>query len=409
MNAPRPARWPILVALGLLLAATGTLLWLRGRLLAEEDSAVAGTVRLFEKVDVLGRPENRQVRFRDIEALVSAVEAGDLVIELRATKNVANLGEVTVVPFAADLSQPGWREAVPWHRLPVGAGPDGWLYFRLDARGRVAVDAVILAFSALFLIGLGALLLRQRDRETLLSRTVVELEERRAEVIRLERLALAGQLSANIFHDLKKPVLNIKHEVDDARETGPSPELLSTLSQQTELFLRMMRELGFEDFVRGGRDVAEWCDVRDAVDRALRLVRYERRDVRVEVTAEEGVPLVMAVPHRLVQVFSNLALNAFQAMQGKGELRISIGAQGPRCIVQVRDSGPGIPAEIRDSLFSPFATTRAEQGGSGLGLYICRKIVTDLGGTITLEPPVPGTGAAFRVEFPAETGSLAAR
>lgn len=409
MNAPRPARWPILVALGLLLAATATLLWLRGRLLREEESAIAGTVRLFAEVDALGRPENRQVRFRDVEALVNAVEASDLVIELRASKNVAGLGEVTVVPFAADLAQPGWRDDGAWHRLPVGRGPDGWLYFRLDARGRLAVDSVIMAFSALFLIGIGALLMRQRERETLLSRTVVELEERRAEVIRLERLALAGQLSANIFHDLKKPVLNIKHEVDDARDSGPSPELLETLAQQTELFLRMMRELGFEDFVRGGRDVAEWCDLRDAVERALRLVRYERRDVEVILDAEEGVPLVMAVPHRLVQLFSNLALNAFQAMQGRGTLRIGIRAGESRCTVVLADSGPGIPPTLREALFSPFATTRAEQGGSGLGLYICRKIVTDLGGTITLDETAGGGGAVFRLELPAEPGSLAPR
>ncbi len=408
MTPPRPARWPLLVALGLLLAATATLLWLRGRLLREEESAIAGTVRLFERVDALGRPENRQIRFREVEALVSAVEAGDLVIELRAAKNVAGLGEVTVVPFHADLSQPGWRDAAPWHRLAVGPGPDGWLYFRLDPRGRLAVDAVIAAFSALFLIGIGALLLRQRDRETLLGRTVVELEERRAEVIRLERLALAGQLSANILHDLKKPVLNIKHEVDDARESGPTPELLEALAQQTELFLGMMRELGFEDFVRGGRDVAEWCDVGDAVQRALRLVRYERRDVEVSVAAAGDVPLVMAVPHRLVQLFSNLALNSFQAMQGRGRLEVSILAEGARCIVEVRDSGPGIPESMRGRLFVPFATSRADQGGSGLGLYICRRIVTDLGGSITLAPAAPGAGATFRVELPAGAGSLAA-
>lgn len=402
MKQARPAAWPLLLALALLLGATATLLWLRGRLVRQEQSTLDDAVRLFEGTDVLGRPENRQVRFEAIDQLASAFLARDLLVDIRVTKSVLGRGEVTLHPFSADLSEPDWRTRADWEKKSVGSGPDGWLYFRVDRTGRHAVDGVVAAFAALFVAGLGAILLRQRGSEVLLSRTVGELEERRAEVIRLERLALAGQLSANILHDLKKPILNIKHEVDDAidSKSAPDADLLPMLRQQTDLFLQMIRDLGFEDFVRSDGDQAEWCDISEAIARSLRLVRYERRDVVVSFDPPESMPLVFAVPHRLVQLYSNIALNAFQAMEGKGDLRIEVSRVGSSVVATFEDTGPGIAPEVRPRLFTAFATTRGTTGGSGLGLYICQKIATELGGSIVAEECPHG--ARFRIELPAE-------
>lgn len=405
MSTRRPARWPILLSLALMLSATATLMWLRDRLERQERSTLLGAVRLFESTEALGRPESRQLRFSTVESLAQAIEAADLVTELRILKAVDQGRWVTVYPYSADLIDPGWHERAEWTRLEVGAAarPSGVLHFRLDNSNLRAVDRAIGVFAVAFVIGLGVLIFRQQEKEAQLGRTVDELEARRAEVIGLERLALAGQLSANIFHDLKKPILNIKHEVDDALEapTQDTPELLGAIRQQTELFLTMMRDLGFEDFVRGGGEASEWCDLSEAIARSLRLVRYEQGDVEVTVSESGAMPLVFGQPHRLVQLFSNLALNAFQAMKGKGSLTILLVGSGDSCVVTFGDTGPGISELQRAKLFTPFSTTRASEGGSGLGLYISRKIVADLGGTIRLLEQ--GPGATFEIKLRGES------
>jgi signal transduction histidine kinase len=405
MTQRRPARWPILLSLALMLSATATLVWLRDRLERQERSTLLGAVRLFESTEALGRPESRQLKFSTVESLAHAIEESEFVTELRVMKAMNEGSWPTVYPFSAALLEPSWSETPGWVYLPVGGSGNqvGALFFKLDNSNLRAVDRAIGVFAVAFMIGLGVLIFRQQEKEAQLGRTVDELEARRAEVIGLERLALAGQLSANIFHDLKKPILNIKHEVDDALESQAqdAPELLTAIRQQTELFLTMMRDLGFEDFVRGGGDTSEWCDLAEGIARSLRLVRYERGDVEVTVTETGAMPLVFGPPHRLVQLFSNLALNAFQAMKGKGTLTISLVGSGESCVVTFGDSGPGISETQRAKLFTPFSTTRASEGGSGLGLYISRKIVADLGGTIRLLNS--GPGATFEITLRGES------
>jgi signal transduction histidine kinase len=405
MTTPRPARWPLALSLLLVLAALATLLWLRARLMDRERETLAAAARLFETTDVLGAPESLALRFDDVESLARAVEAGDLVAEVRVAKLGIDGRERTVRPFHADLATPDWRTApgAAWTVLPIGEPPRGRLYLRLDGANLAAVNRAIGAFALFFVVGLGVLIARAQKKEADLGRAASELEERRAEVVRLERLALAGQLSANILHDIKKPVLNIKHEVADALEgAAPPPGLLREVAAQTDLFFAMLRDLGYEDFVRGGiADEAEWCDLPTAVARSLRLVKYERRDVQVEVIEESAAPLVFAPPRRLVQLFSNLALNAFQALGGKGRLRITVSAADGAAVVLVEDDGPGIAPALRPELFRAFATTRAAEGGSGLGLYICATIAKDLGGSIEAVGSALG-GAAFRVTLPGE-------
>lgn len=399
---PRVPRWPLLLAMAMLIAALGTFLWLRGRLIDGERGVLAGTVRRFEVTRLLGRPESLSIIFGDVETLVRASE-NDLITRIYVTKRTLDGKEITVVPHFADLTEPSWREQGGWVRMSVGDPPVGYLYMRINNASIRAVNGAITLLSVLLIGGFAVLLVRQRGKERQLGKTLIELETRKAEVIHLERLALAGQLSANIFHDIKKPVLNIKHEVSDAL-AGPGlpPEkVYRVIEEQTDLFLQMLRDLGMESFVRANAQAPEWCDLAEAVDRALKLVRYEQGGIETIVNfAPGGHYLIKSHPHRLIQLFSNLALNAFQAMGERGELLITAASDSGRIRVTVEDSGPGIPLERRGEIFAPFFTTRAQSGGSGLGLYICLSIVRDNGGTLLLAEKSALGGACFVIEFP---------
>ncbi|MCC5878102.1 MAG: hypothetical protein JJU11_17930 [Candidatus Sumerlaeia bacterium] len=393
----------MIVTLVMLGAVLATLLWLRDRLIEGEENLVQGTVLRFESTEVLGRPEAPGIVFADVETLAEA-STGSFIREIYVTKSVLGRGEITIHPFHADLADPDWRENRPWLRLPVGEGPDGYLYLDLNMATLRAVNGAIGLVLVLLVGGFGFLILRQRQKEARLDEVIQELESNRAQVIQLERLALAGQLSANVFHDIKKPVLNIKHESSDHLEgDGRQPsEVLRAAREQTTLFLEMLRDLGMESFVNARTDEQEWCSLPDLVERSLRLVRYEQEDIEIQTvyTPPDGAFLIKAPPHRMVQVFSNLILNAFQAMGGTGQLYIHVESVGKGSIVRMEDSGPGIDPSRRDDLFSPFVTTRAGEGGSGLGLYISRSIITEIGGTIRIDTPQKLGGACFLMELP---------
>lgn len=396
------SRWPVAVAMVLLVGALSATLWLRAQLVSQQAEALDSLVRRLDAAGTLGRPESRSLSFADLEAFALSSESR-FVRHVRIVKRTENGDLLTVHPYAADLTEPHWREGATWLLLPVGKGPDGYLFLDVDHSTLRAVNAVVGLIAVLLAGGLGLLLLRQRGSEVQISRLTEELEQRQAQVIHLERLALAGQLSANIFHDIKKPVLNIKHEVVDALDgmSGTPEEVFRMVRTQTELFLEMLREIGMESFVNATAQEREWCDLREVAERSLRLVRYEQGDVEVTVRFDAGSEyLLKAVPHRLVQLLSNLFLNAFQAMDGTGRLLVTGIERDGRLLLTVEDSGPGIPPDKREELFKPFVTTRAATGGSGLGLYISRSIVQDLGGTLVVDKSEELGGARFRMDLP---------
>jgi signal transduction histidine kinase len=275
--------------------------------------------------------------------------------------------------------------------------PRGYLYFRLIPWKRWVTPLTFL-LAALNVLLLSVILLVWLSRVSArYVQSQSELEQKKLELIQLEQLALAGRLSAGLLHDLKKPVIHIREEASEE----PTPATLRDIREQSELFLSMLRESGLEGFARRRATEEECCDVIDLVERSLRLVAYERNDVEVAREFDEATPMVWGRPTRLMQVFSNLILNAYQAMRGRGKLTVKIGAvvenEGRKAVVTFADTGPGIPPENRERVFEPFFTEGKE--GSGLGLYISRTIVEDLGGRIEVEE-VAAPGASFKVVLP---------
>jgi signal transduction histidine kinase len=240
---------------------------------------------------------------------------------------------------------------------------------------------------------------------------VEQLEER--ERLR-DRLAAVGEMAAVIAHEVKNPLAGIEVMAGLLRRKMPdAPDaqvVLSDIINEAKMANAIVQEV--LDFVRPIRLQVEHTQVADAVQGAIQLAdtKARRGTVAVNVTLSDGLPQIRADQHQLTQVFTNLLMNAYEAMGGKGHVTISAerirledGGDGSDAVlVQFADDGPGIPQDVAEKVFDPFFTTKAQ--GSGLGLAIVRKIVDAHDGRIDLRT-APGQGTTMRVTLPVTGGN----
>ena len=238
------------------------------------------------------------------------------------------------------------------------------------------------------------------------------LEHIQAEARRSERLAALGQLSAGLAHEIRNPLGVIKGSAEMLNQKLESSnplasELAGYISTEVNRLSALVTR--FLDFARPQHLDLTPQPVNKIVDRALKAVaaQWSGPQIRIERDYAAALPDVPLDENFAEQVFINLTQNAYDAMVDGGTLRVTIAAaQRDRAQgVEVRfaDTGPGVPAEMREQIFNPFVTTK--QKGVGLGLSIVSKIVDDHGGVLRLEAGV-GPGACFTVFFPLdETGS----
>jgi two-component system NtrC family sensor kinase len=147
-----------------------------------------------------------------------------------------------------------------------------------------------------------------------------------------------------------------------------------------------------------GEEMKE-VDLRQGLESTLELLAYRLTD-RIRVVREYGeIPALQCRPEALNQVFMNLLLNAVQAIPEQGEIRIRTRAQDGGVVVEIEDTGSGIPESDLPRIFQAGFTTRVRGSGTGLGLAICKRIVDDHGGTIGVDSS-PGRGTTFTVRLP---------
>ena len=235
---------------------------------------------------------------------------------------------------------------------------------------------------------------------------VEQLEER--ERLR-DRLAALGEMAAGMAHELKNPLAGIEVMAGLLRRKVPdSPDaqsILTDIINEAKMANAIVQEV--LDFVRPIRLQVEHTAVVTAVQGAIHLAgtKVPRGETEVELDLPAGLPQIQADQHQLTQLFTNLVINAFEAMNGTGRVTISArpfriedGAEGREAVrVEFCDNGPGMPADVADRIFNPFFTTKAQ--GSGLGLAIVRKIIDAHDGRIDLET-TPGAGTTIRVTLP---------
>lgn len=249
---------------------------------------------------------------------------------------------------------------------------------------------------------------RYRALAEALAGTNRQLEQAQAEVRRSERLAALGQLSAGLAHEIRNPLAVIKGSAEMlSGKSEPAPTLARELAGYIVGEVDRLNGIvtRFLDFARPLRVELRPEPVTAVVDRALKAVhdRWPGALVKVERRYAERLPQGMLDSDLCEQVFTNLIVNAYEAMApAGGELRVTMTPalrQGRRGIeVDLQDTGPGVPGDLREQIFNPFFTTK--KSGVGLGLSLVSKIVDEHGGSIRVSGEA-GTGACFSVFLPA--------
>ncbi|WP_437926915.1 HAMP domain-containing sensor histidine kinase [Sorangium sp. So ce291] len=240
-------------------------------------------------------------------------------------------------------------------------------------------------------------------------RYAADLKSAQERLVRSERLASVGRLSAGLAHEIGNPIAAILGLQELLLAGGLTPaeerDFVERMKRETERIHRILRDL--LDFARpaaGEAGEEPSGAVADAVDDVISLVAPQKalRGVELARDVAPDVPPVPLSHGRLVQVLLNLLLNAADAVPragGRVALRASRGADGAARI-EVEDNGPGIAEAVRDTLFEPFITTKQVGEGTGLGLAVCRGLVEAAGGSIGVER-AEGGGARFVVKLPA--------
>lgn len=244
--------------------------------------------------------------------------------------------------------------------------------------------------------------LEQRLRE--LERATAELEAAQEQVVRGARLASVGRLAAGLAHEIGNPLAAILGLVELAQDPdvddADRAEMLRRTQHETERIHGILRDL--LDFARQGTSSEPEdarADLRGVIEDAAALVAPEGRGKLHVERALEALPPVFGSADRLEQIVLNLLLNAKDAMNGAGRVRVRLRREGRAAVLVVHDEGPGIAPEVLDRLFEPFVTTKPVGQGTGLGLAVCHTLVERLGGTIEAENPPEG-GARFVVRLP---------
>ncbi len=227
------------------------------------------------------------------------------------------------------------------------------------------------------------------------------------QIMQAEKLAAIGQLAAGIMHEINNPLATISAcvaAIQGAPDSSPD-EYLGIIDREVARCSRITE--GLLDFSRPKTTTKKGpVALNDLVEESLSLLRHHRRFKRLEVVREldPKAPRTIGDSEQLLQVLMALMLNAVDAMELNGG-RLTVrsartGAPGEGVVLEVTDTGVGIPGAELSKIFEPFYTTKSPGRGTGLGLSICYGIVTSHGGRIEVHS-VPGQGSTFRILLPA--------
>lgn len=224
-----------------------------------------------------------------------------------------------------------------------------------------------------------------------------------------EKMGAIGLLAGNIAHELNNPLTGLRSLsqilLQELKETDHKSNLYADLFEIEKAAARSQRIIkNLLDFSKGEDQPTEYISVDEIVEKTLPMLKSALRTHRLEVDLQTSAQTVLVEPHLVQQVVFNLINNACQAMRDPGRLRISSRQIGDKIILEIEDTGPGIPAEIQRRIFEPFFTTKKEGQGTGLGLSMSKSIIEKFGGSIEVRNSSP-QGACFIITLPQKKSS----
>jgi signal transduction histidine kinase len=268
---------------------------------------------------------------------------------------------------------------------------------RLSATNRTLLEARTLART-----------LEAKNRE--LADSLARLAAMQEELAHAQHLAAIGTMVAGVAHEINNPLGYVAQSIETAIERGSAlpaehwGRLQKPLERAREGAGRIRHIV---DDLRGigkaERLQAASCDADQEVAAVLRMVEQDAKDRGVTIAHEpRGAGAVAIAPTKLGQVLVNIARNACDASPAGSTVRVDAVREGDQVVFRVCDAGAGIPADVRPRIFDPFFTTKPVGQGSGLGLWVCRNIVTAAGGAIELDSAA-GQGTTFTIRLPGGT------
>jgi len=237
------------------------------------------------------------------------------------------------------------------------------------------------------------------------------LKDTRDQLVDAEKLSAVGKLAAGVAHEMNNPltaVLTYSSLLIDKLRAMPE-DLQERLPRFEERLVRMKEAAtvcksiadNLLSFSRQSREEKIAVSIAETLRLTQGLIHMHltKSQVQLEIDMPAPPPRVLTNPAELQQVFTNLIVNAIQAIGSGGKIVVKGREQDGRCLIEVSDNGPGIPAEIQQKIFDPFFTTKPLGEGTGLGLSIVYGIIQNLSGTIEIDSTM-GVGTTFRISLP---------
>jgi two-component system NtrC family sensor kinase len=359
-----------------------------------------------ENAELVETLRQAEWRFRTLfraapDAVFTVLESGRIREANDAVRDLTGLDPLQVIGRpVVDLVAEGDRERL---RAAVAATFAGSptrleLTFHYDNRGATGRRAVALAMTRLPEADPPSILLVGRDMTT--------EREMRVRLMEADRLAAVGELVAGVAHEVNNPLSSISAFAQlllrDGGLTASQRDSIEVIKSETLRASQVVKDL--LAFARRSDPLREPLDLNMVVSRTLRLRGYQlsSNHITVDMDLATELPAVIGDARQLQQVCLNLVTNAVQAMtpQGSGSLVVATRHDRDRVVLEVRDTGPGIPDGARAHVFEPFFTTKGEGEGTGLGLSVSYGIIAAHGGTIEVAS-TSAAGTTFRVTLPA--------
>ena len=242
-----------------------------------------------------------------------------------------------------------------------------------------------------------------------LKQALEELKATQLQLINSEKMASLGQLAAGIAHEINTPIASIKSnnsvlikltsKIQDGEIKNMFEQINSIDKEAIERISKIVTSL--KKFVRLDEAELQEADINKEIDLTLEIIRHETKN-KVEIEKHYGqIPMIKCAPNMLNQVFTNILVNACQAIEKTGKIIITTEIADKNLVVKIKDNGKGIPKENLEKIFTAGFTTKGIGAGTGMGLAISQTIIDKHKGKISVASQV-GVGSEFIITIPCE-------